>query len=295
MYSWNENHRDDVVYSGGFDPLHLDHLDRMYEAKQRVGEGGHLIVIVEPDSFVAKKHPVFMPQEERAQLIRNIRWVDRVYCATDEQTTADILAILRPRAYMIGQDHDPADIPERMVCAEHHIHIAQFEPNDNTPRSSTQMVNALRQASKHYNPPVTVSAIIHNTRGEVLFGVRGPGDGEGMYDLPGGFLERGESLERALCREVTEELGSITAESSRLTYSLNIESSSYFWSTPSQYSDGRDILCIYHEVRLTTGSRLHTSKEITEIEWRKTAPTMMYSEADLRAVELYLSRGGRKC
>jgi NAD+ diphosphatase len=41
----------------------------------------------------------------------------------------------------------------------------------------------------------------------VLFAVRGRSPGAGMLDLPGGFLEPGETLEQGLKREIAEELG----------------------------------------------------------------------------------------
>lgn len=42
---------------------------------------------------------------------------------------------------------------------------------------------------------------------EVLVAVRGREPGKGLLDLPGGFVDPGESLEAALVRELKEELG----------------------------------------------------------------------------------------
>ena len=42
---------------------------------------------------------------------------------------------------------------------------------------------------------------------DCLFAVRGREPGKGKLDLPGGFIEPGESLERGLEREILEELG----------------------------------------------------------------------------------------
>ncbi|MGL4357064.1 MAG: NUDIX hydrolase [Aeromonas popoffii] len=42
---------------------------------------------------------------------------------------------------------------------------------------------------------------------EVLVAVRGRAPGKGLLDLPGGFVDPGESLEEALVRELKEELG----------------------------------------------------------------------------------------
>ena len=42
---------------------------------------------------------------------------------------------------------------------------------------------------------------------EVLVAVRARNPGKGLLDLPGGFVDPGESLEVALYRELQEELG----------------------------------------------------------------------------------------
>ncbi len=42
---------------------------------------------------------------------------------------------------------------------------------------------------------------------EVLVAVRARNPGKGLLDLPGGFVDPGESLEAALVRELQEELG----------------------------------------------------------------------------------------
>ena len=57
------------------------------------------------------------------------------------------------------------------------------------------------------NPKPAVSAIIRNKSGEVLFTKRAIEPYIGWWDLPGGFMEYGESPEEALVREVKEELG----------------------------------------------------------------------------------------
>ena len=50
-------------------------------------------------------------------------------------------------------------------------------------------------------------AVIIECQGKILFGLRKHDPGRGMLDLPGGFVDRGESAEAAALREVQEETG----------------------------------------------------------------------------------------
>lgn len=73
------------------------------------------------------------------------------------------------------------------------------------------------------NSAAAVAALIINEKKELLLTVRGIEPDKGMLDLPGGFVERNESAEEALIREVREELG------------LEIEDYRYFVSYPNEY------------------------------------------------------------
>lgn len=50
-------------------------------------------------------------------------------------------------------------------------------------------------------------AVILIQKGKIVFMRRAKDPGKGLLDLPGGFAEYGESLEEAISREVSEELG----------------------------------------------------------------------------------------
>lgn len=58
----------------------------------------------------------------------------------------------------------------------------------------------------YHNTASAAGAIIETGEG-VLVTVRGQDPRNGMYDLPGGFVDYKESLEEAVIREVREELG----------------------------------------------------------------------------------------
>ena len=52
----------------------------------------------------------------------------------------------------------------------------------------------------------SVAAIIRNEKNEILFTIRKHDPAAGMLDLPGGFVDLGETAEDAVKREIFEEL-----------------------------------------------------------------------------------------
>lgn len=56
-------------------------------------------------------------------------------------------------------------------------------------------------------PEVAVGAIVFDERGRVLLVERGRPPGVGLWTVPGGRVERGETLAHAVAREVFEETG----------------------------------------------------------------------------------------
>ena len=56
-----------------------------------------------------------------------------------------------------------------------------------------------------FGPVAAVGGLILNDSGEMLLVRRARDPGKGMWGLPGGFVDRGETVEEALTREVTEE------------------------------------------------------------------------------------------
>jgi len=115
-----ENKKEIVVaVSGGFDPIHIGHA-RMFEEAKKLGD--KLVVILNNDNWLKKKKGYnFMPQEERAELIRNIKWVDDVMITEHGADTIDMsvcneLMKLKPDIFANGGDRKLDNIPEVPVC-----------------------------------------------------------------------------------------------------------------------------------------------------------------------------------
>jgi 8-oxo-dGTP diphosphatase len=61
--------------------------------------------------------------------------------------------------------------------------------------------------TKPQTPKVGVAVIIRNKQRQVLMGLRKGSHGEGLWSLPGGHMELGESFLQTCKREVHEEVG----------------------------------------------------------------------------------------
>lgn len=76
------------------------------------------------------------------------------------------------------------------------------------------------------NAAAAVVALIEDPQGRLLFVKRAGEPRKGTLDLPGGFVDTGETAEQALSREIHEELN------------LRIDRSTYFCSFPNTYLYG---------------------------------------------------------
>ncbi|HQG32646.1 MAG TPA: NUDIX domain-containing protein [Deltaproteobacteria bacterium] len=88
----------------------------------------------------------------------------------------------------------------------------------------------------YINAAAAVVALIEDDQGRLLLVRRAREPMKGTLDLPGGFVDPGETIEEALRREIREELN------------LDIESFSYFCSFPNTYPYGG---IVYHTIDLT--------------------------------------------
>lgn len=73
----------------------------------------------------------------------------------------------------------------------------------------------------YINMNAAVAAIICNDKQEILFSVRKNDPQKGKLDLPGGFVDLGETAEEAIVREIYEELGVKVVEMSIINTFVN--------------------------------------------------------------------------
>lgn len=116
-----------VAVSGGFDPVHIGHVQLFREAKKL---GDRLVIILNNDHWLrAKKGYVFMNEQERAAVLKAIRYVDEVIITSHPKNPADMsicpeLEALKPQIFANGGDRDKKDAddkssslnPEQELC-----------------------------------------------------------------------------------------------------------------------------------------------------------------------------------
>ena len=103
-----------VAVSGGFDPLHVGHLEYFKRAKQL---GDKLIVIVNDDSFLKrKKGKIFMPLADRVRIIQALSVVDEVVASIDkDDSVVETLRLIRPDIVGNGGDRTASGVELKLA------------------------------------------------------------------------------------------------------------------------------------------------------------------------------------
>jgi glycerol-3-phosphate cytidylyltransferase-like family protein/2-polyprenyl-3-methyl-5-hydroxy-6-metoxy-1,4-benzoquinol methylase len=137
-----------AMVDGGFDPLHAGHVEYFAAAAEL---GVPVLCNLSSDDWIARKHPVLLPQEQRARLIDAMRDIDYTHVSTG--TTADVLRELRPRYYVKGSDwRDRLPEEELAVCEEFGIEIVYL---DTVRDSSTRIMNRYVTETGRNEKPVS--------------------------------------------------------------------------------------------------------------------------------------------
>jgi cytidyltransferase-like protein len=127
-----------VVASGYFDPLHVGHIDYLQKAKSL---GDFLTVIVNNDhQSNLKKGKSFMCENDRLLIVSELKCVDQVILAIDEDSTCcATLEMINPHIFAKGGDRNSKNCPEHEVCKQLNIKFVENLGEKN--RSSRDFYN----------------------------------------------------------------------------------------------------------------------------------------------------------
>lgn len=113
-----------VAVSGGFDPIHIGHVRMIREARAL---GDELVVILNNDNWLMRKKGfVFMPEEERKEIIEALEGVSRVVLTKHIENDPDTsvcgaLREIHPDIFANGGDRFADNIPEAVLARELNI------------------------------------------------------------------------------------------------------------------------------------------------------------------------------
>ncbi|WP_297435916.1 FAD synthase [Thermococcus sp.] len=92
-----------VLVGGVFDLLHVGHLHFLKQAREL---GDELVVIVASDETVRKnkKREPINPAEDRAEVLRSIKYVDEVYIGAPGSIDFELVKRINPDVVAVGPD-----------------------------------------------------------------------------------------------------------------------------------------------------------------------------------------------
>lgn len=106
---------DHALVDGAFDPLHAGHIAYLTAAKQIAG-APLLCAVASDDQIRAKGREPLLPQAHRVAVMDALDLVDVVYAKTGP--TERVIATMRPRAYLKGEDWDGRLPPAQVSICE---------------------------------------------------------------------------------------------------------------------------------------------------------------------------------
>lgn len=130
--------RKTIMVSGGFDPVHVGHIRMILHAS----EFGDVVVVANSDDWLMrKKGYVFMPFEERAEVLASIRGVVKVEAVDDtDGTVCEAISRVRPDYFANGGDRKKHNTPEQDVCEELGVEMLWEIGGDYKANSSSDLV-----------------------------------------------------------------------------------------------------------------------------------------------------------
>ena len=130
-----------VLANGCFDFFHVGHIRYLAEAKTL---GNCLIVGINSGEQVRKlkgANRPLIPEQERAEIISALRFVDYV-TIFPEPTVEELIRVLRPDFHAKGTDYTVDSVPERDIVREYGGKVAIVSDPKN--HSSTDLICKIR-------------------------------------------------------------------------------------------------------------------------------------------------------
>jgi len=133
-----------VLANGCFDLMHVGHIRYLAGAKDL---GDILVVGVNSDrqatALKGEGRP-FMPEDERAEIVSALRFVDLV-TIFDEPTVEELIRAIRPDFHAKGTDYNVDNVPEREIVRKLGGKVSIVgDPKDH---SSTDLIAAVSKNS----------------------------------------------------------------------------------------------------------------------------------------------------
>jgi len=127
-----------IMLSGGFDPIHIGHVRMILAA----AELGNVTIVANSDRWLmSKKGYIFMPWNERAEILSSIRGVEDVITVDDiDGTVCEALRRVTPDIFGNGGDRTKNNTPEMKVCEELGIEMV-WGLGGNKIQSSSELVD----------------------------------------------------------------------------------------------------------------------------------------------------------
>jgi ADP-ribose pyrophosphatase YjhB (NUDIX family) len=106
-----------------------------------------------------------------------------------------------------------------------------------------------------YHNPKPAVAILITREGQLLLARRGIEPARGMWDIPGGFIETGESAEDAVVREALEETA------------LEVRVAEFLGSVPDIYGSRREPTLNLCFTALVVGGEMRAQSDVESLAW----------------------------
>ncbi len=139
-----------VCTSGGFDPVHIGHV-RMFRHAKSMGDT-HVVILNNDNWLRRKKGYVFMPEQDRKEILESLKWVDRVVLTSHRPNPKDMsvcgaLKKIKPHTFANGGDRTTKNTPEKVLCKKIGIRMA-YNIGGGKLRSSSDMLKKHRYETR---------------------------------------------------------------------------------------------------------------------------------------------------